>query len=94
MRFIGVPNIIFTDVNGVSYTIKDTRPVSVFKTGNIHKLQSGYDIDEIISRKEYYGDGAEDKSWAVVDHNLETITERDFDLTRLKEIRIPVIEGV
>lgn len=94
MRYLAVPTIVFTDLYGRSYNVKDIRPISTFQVGSKLKNQEGFDFDEIISRREYYGEKNEDMAWALADANIVKLAEVDFDTDKLKTLNIPIVESV
>jgi len=91
MRFTQADIIIFTDQNGKSYSIRDNLPLGIYDTGDSLKVLKDDKLDEIISRPEYYGDGNEDLLYALVDNNAEILVENNFELTNIKELKIPII---
>jgi|WetSurMetagenome_2_1015567.scaffolds.fasta_scaffold10807_3 hypothetical protein len=93
MRYLDSPTIIYTDINGKTYPVKDTLPIRTFQTGTVIKKEKDLMLDELISRKELYGEETEDLTWAVVDHNIEAIVEADFDIGKLASIKIPIVEA-
>lgn len=92
MRFLDTPTIIFTDVNGNSYPVKDIRPISKFKTMMNLNVKTGDLPDEIMSRNEFYGAGGEDFAWALVDHNCVAFADANFDISKIKTLNIPVMD--
>ena len=90
MRYRNVDTISFTDVYGNSYAVKDMREIPDYETLKTLKLKQGDRIDEIVSRPEFYGNGTEDESYKVFEHNIDIITEADFDLSKIKELEIPI----
>lgn len=90
MRYNNIDIISFTNNNGDSFPIKDIRPIpsepisfSVVPVGDV-------DIDEIASRKNVYGDLAEDQSYRIFDANVVELVENEFDASKLSEISIPL----
>ena len=90
MRYNSIDNITFTDYNGDSFLLKDIRPIpneaisfSINPSGDI-------DLDEVASRKEVYGDLAEDQSYRIFDANIVKLVENDFNNKMLNEIKIPL----
>lgn len=92
MRFSDVETVTFTDKDGNRIPVKDIRPVSVFRTAQTVRVEKGVDLDELVSRSDFYGAENEGLAWAVADHNIEQFVESDFDMSRIKELKIPVIE--
>lgn len=91
MRYLKIDNINFTTINGDTFLVKDIREYPTYQKLGDYPYLKDEDIDEIISRRDYYKDGAEDLSYAVVDFNIEKLTENGYDLNKLKKLRIPVI---
>lgn len=52
--------------------------------------QKGDRINEIATRRQYYGDDAEGESYKVVEFNIEKLFENQFDVSKLKILEIPV----
>ena len=94
MRYNTVDDIVYTDKNGTNYTVKDRREIPEYETGLIIKNEKNLFLDELASRPEYFGDNSEDLMYVIVDHNVEKITENNFNLSMLKEIKIPILENI
>lgn len=90
MRYQTIPTISFTDIYGKSYAIKDKREYPKYSTGSTLDIKVGDSIDEIITRREYYGDDSEGEVYKAVEHNIEDLFEAKFDVSKLKSIKIPV----
>ena len=89
-RYIDVDTIVFTDINGNNFEVKDTRPISEQTLSfEIDKRENDL-LDEIANRREIYGDFGEIQSWRIFDLNIEKLTEVNFDLTKIKRLKIPV----
>ena len=91
MRNLTVSTITFTDKNGVQYPVKDMREYAEQETGTIINLRDGDYIDEIASRRDVYRTGSEDLSYQIIEANRIKIVDSDWDLSRLKQLIIPVI---
>ena len=94
MRYNTVEDIVFENQDGIKFTIKDIRDFTVFENGLIVKNEQGLFIDELISRREYFGNNSEDLVWAIADHNAEKLVENNFNVSKIKNIKIPVIENI
>lgn len=92
MRYLTVDNINFTDINDNTWKVKDMREYPTYNLLTKAKLKEDDFFDEIITRQELYGTKNEDLSYAIIDINREKLTENDFNLSKLNEISIPVIE--
>jgi hypothetical protein len=49
-------------------------------------------LDEIIVRPELYGEGNEDLAYLIFEANQKEILESDFNLKKLTEVKIPILE--
>jgi len=76
----------------VEHAVKDIRPIPDYNTRLEIELQKGDEIDEIISRDNLEGKGAEDLAYTLVDHNKIAMAESDFDLSKLVKLKIPKVE--
>lgn len=47
------------------------------------------ELDEIATRTDIYGEGYEAKSYDIFAENIEELVQNDFDMNRLKRLRIP-----
>ena len=94
MRYIGVDDIVFEDKDGVATTVKDMREIGVYTKGFTLQMPARAMLDEIACKRSVYGEGSEDLSYAIFDFNIEKIMENNFDLTRMKQIDIPLIDQV
>jgi hypothetical protein len=92
MRYQTVDTVTFTDRNGVSHAVKEMREIRTFETALELPAKEDLFIDELITRKEYYGDNQEDLTYAVADHNIVKLTESDFQVSGLSTIKLPIIE--
>ena len=90
-RYNSVDTITFEDKDGNAFAVKDIRPIPGYETLSIEKWNNEMMIDEFLSKPQLYGDEAEDLSYTVVDHNAEKIIENNFDFTKIKQLRIPLI---
>ena len=91
MRFTQADTFTFIDANGNQFTVRDNLPIGTYDILDVCPIKATDELDEIISRPEYYGDGNEDLNYAIVDLNAEVLIENNFDLTNIKQLNIPVI---
>lgn len=95
MRYINTDTIDFTDVDNVTHKITDWREIPSYQTWkNINNITEDVELDEIASRDEFFGDGAEYMNYALVEANLVKMMEADFNSKELKKIIVPVIEDI
>jgi hypothetical protein len=85
-----VANIVFTDTNGRTYTIKDIRPIVPAATYFEIAKTSNDMLDSVACKPEVFGDGGEDKVYKLFDQNAVAIVDANFDITQLRKIRIPI----
>lgn len=91
MRYVTIDTISFTDDRGISYAIKAIRPIEELNTLTRIKINNAAQLDEIATRPEIYGEGFEFLAYKIFDHNVIALAENDFDLSKMKEIKIPNI---
>jgi hypothetical protein len=91
-RYSSIDLVDFTNFNGDIIQLKDMRIIPDYKTLVNHQYLQKEFFDEIIIRKEYYGDGNENLSYSIIEANKETIVENNFDMSNIKNIIIPVVE--
>lgn len=90
MRYFDVNEITFKNAIGRSVKIKDLLPVPTRSDNSIIiALAEGDELDEIATRTDIYGEGYESKAYDIFAENIEEIVQNDFDLDRLKRLRIP-----
>lgn len=85
-----VGTVVFTDVNGKTYTIKDIRPIEPAATFFEVQKSTNELLDSVAVRQDVFGDGGEDKVYKLFDQNSVAIVDAGFDLTQLRKIRIPI----
>jgi len=93
-RYNLIDTITYNDKNGTEYPVKDVRPIPSYINGREVPLPAESKIDGLITREDNFGPDTEEYTYAVTDYNIEKLAEHNFDLSRLKRIRIPVLEEV
>lgn len=91
MRYIDVDTITFTDINGRQYPVKDIRLISNQTQAFEIDIKSNDLLDEVASRREVYGDFGEIHAWRIFDLNIVELTQVDFDMTKIKKLKIPLL---
>lgn len=91
MRYIDVDTVTFTDINGKQYPVKDRRDISTQTQAFEIETKSNDLLDEVASRKEVYGDFGEVHAWRIFDLNIVELTQVDFDMTKIKKLKIPLL---
>ena len=90
MRYFDVEEITFKNALGRSVKIKDLLPVPAHSDNSVViALAKDDELDEIATRTDIYGEGYEAKSYDIFAENIEELTQNDFDMNRLKRLRIP-----
>jgi len=89
MRYVEIETISFTDIIGNQYPVKEMREYPVYQTLFEIKIEDGDYIDEIASRPQVFGEGSEDQAYLIFEHNIVAIAEADWDLSKIKKLRIP-----
>lgn len=90
MRYMAADDIVFTNRDGVSITIKDYLTYPDYTLAQILDVKADDEIDEIATRRGVYGDDAEMVVYKIYDFNIEKLYENDFSLARIRQLRIPV----
>lgn len=89
-RYRDVDTVVFTDSNGFSHQVKDVRPISDQTLAlEIDKKEDDL-LDEIASRDMTFGEFGEIQSWRIFDLNIVKLTESNFDMTKIRRLKIPV----
>ena len=89
-RYNDIDTVSFTDKNGNSFPVKDIRPIPSNPVALSIPITNETDIDEVSSRADIYGDLAEDQTYRIFDANIVNLTESNFDVNSLPELKIPV----
>lgn len=83
-----IDTVTFEDSNGISYLIKDIRPIpSLPVIFTITKSETEF-IDEIVTRDDIYGINREGDSFKVYDANAIKMVEKRFDFTKIKRLKV------
>jgi hypothetical protein len=85
------PTIEFRWLDGRLYNLKAMREIPVYDDFVRIDLRQGDMLDEISSREDIFGINREDFSYLLFEANVVKLTENKFNLSKLKEIRIPVV---
>ena len=90
MRYMTIPTISFTDSYGRTHAIKDMREYPTYTTMMMLDTKATDQIDEIATRQDVYGDGAEGDTYKIHEANIEKLFEEKWDMSKIKQLRIPV----
>ena len=85
-----IGTVVFTDINGVVYTIKDIRPIEPAATSFEVSKSTDELLDSVAVRSEVFGEGGENKVWKLFDQNAVALVDANFDLTQLRKIKVPI----
>lgn len=90
MRYFDVEEVTFKNALGRSVKIKNLLPVPIHSDNSvIIAIAKGDELDEIATRTDIYGEGYESKAYDIFAENIEELTQNDFDMDKLKRLRIP-----
>ena len=90
MRYFNIEEITFENALCRSVKIKDLLPVPAHSDNSvIITLAKDDELDEIATRTDIYGEGYEAKAYDIFAENIEELVQNDFDMNRLKRLRIP-----
>ena len=90
MRYEEIDSVVFTTKDDISVTIKDMREYPSYQTLLQMTITEEDQIDEIATRRDIYGDDAEGEAFKITDHNIIKLFENDFDLDKLKSLKVPI----
>jgi hypothetical protein len=90
MRYIEIDNIEFETAAGDIVLVKDIREIPDYNILVNYKYQ-GEDLDELISKVQYYGDGAESETYTMVEANKIILDESDYKLADIRQLIIPAL---
>jgi hypothetical protein len=91
MRYFTADDLVFTDATGKTVRIKDIIPM-VGRSDSSFEVNCSADIslDEVASRQEAYGDGAEASAYRIFEENAVEIMESRLDMGKVRKLRIPL----
>lgn len=90
MRYFDVEEITFKNTLGRSVKIKDLLSIPARSNNSVTiALAKDDELDEIATRTDIYGEGYEAKAYDIFAENVEELVQNDFDMNRLKRLRIP-----
>lgn len=90
MRYFDVDEVTFKNALGRSVKIKDLLPIPVHSDNSVViALAKDDELDEIATRTDIYGEGYEAKVYDIFIENVEELVQNDFDMNKLKRLRIP-----
>jgi len=91
MRYLDIDDIVFTNKDGNSFTLKNFREVPSYVTMFQYKLKNDEDLDLVAIQKECYGDGYEGECYRIFENNIVRIVDAGFDLAKLTYLDIPTL---
>jgi translation elongation factor P/translation initiation factor 5A len=89
LRYLRVETISFTDSNGRTYPIKDTRTFEEYTIRKRIEVTERDKLDEIASRVDVYGIGGYTDSYKLFDQNRVQLVDHALALDRIKTLEIP-----
>lgn len=90
MRYVYVPTIAFTDINGVTRSVKDMREPPAYLMRGTRRRLATEPMDYIAQLRDVFGEGHEGDAYLLWEANGGNIVDYNFDLTQLQTINIPV----
>jgi len=89
MRYMNLENVSFLNADGKSYSVKDFREIPDYNTKTTYYPISEDEVDEIASRKEFFGSGGEWQYYKIIEHNKVKFIENGFSISKLRPLLIP-----
>lgn len=91
MRYFREPDVVFTNANGVSVTLKETRELEELETATEIEVHENDMLDEIATKRDVYGENAEALVYKLFDANAVEIIESGYNLGRVGKLKIPLV---
>lgn len=92
MRYIEIEEVTFTTQDGKDILVKEIREIPDYVPLSSYRMNKDDDVDEVISRRENYGDGAEDRAYALVEANKVKFDESNYEIDKIQGlITIPQV---
>ena len=88
-RFRAIEAVSFRDKNGNTFPVKLQRPIETQEYAFTQPIPTATQLDEVASRINVFGDNGETQSWRIFDLNIIVLTEAGFDMTKIRELKIP-----
>ena len=91
MRYIDIADASFTDANGNTNAVKEIRFINTMPAIQFTlDVDSEWSLDELASRPDVYGRGAEGDAFKIFDGNAVAIVDAQFDYSKVRRVKIPV----
>lgn len=90
LRDVDIPNVVFVNSDGKSFTIKDMKEYTPFDTWFQYPIKEGDELYEIASRQDVYGEDSEAEYYRIAEHNIAALFNVQFDLSKLTTLNIPL----
>ena len=88
MRYLNVPTYSYPQAGGVTVSVHEMRDLPTYDTAFTMKLFGGEDFDEVASRPEVYGDGAEMNAYKLHEANIVAVFEAMLDYSTIRSVVI------
>jgi hypothetical protein len=75
---------------GKNYPIKDMKDIEEYTNFINLDINNESTLDEICVRPDVYGENTEDYSYKLFEANVVALMDNDFDMTKIKSLRIPL----
>ncbi len=89
-RYFIVPSESFNDKDGNTFPVKPFREIPVEPVSLELPIIQGTLLDEVATRETVYGEFGEGEVFRIFDANVIKLAEADFDLTKLKALKVPL----
>ena len=94
-RYLKQPEYEFTTKDGDKHRMKENREINGYQTALVlNDLAEKTELDEVASRTDVFGDDTEFLSYLLFDHNVVKLIESRFDVSNLKELKIPIVNEI
>lgn len=89
MRNIFVPIVSFVDADGKTRSVREITDLESYTTIVNLKNLKGNMPDEIVTRRDYAGENAEDLTYRLIEANIVELFDNGLDFSKINPVRIP-----
>lgn len=92
MRYFSVETVSFTSADGVEYAVKELREYPTYTTPFSVPKSSDTTFDDLATQEQVFDRNMEGESYRLWEANRVEIADANFDLSRVRFVKVPVIE--
>jgi len=89
-RYLNVDKSVYVDPSGNQFELYDLRDILEEQVSFEVDVGENDLLDEVASRPDVFGEYGEAESYRLFDMNIVELTERNFDMSKIKKLKVPV----